>query len=31
LLFGKAIGIGPGERFDERRLAVVDVTGGPED
>ena len=28
LLLGQPIGIGAGERFDERGLAVVDVTGG---
>ena len=27
LLLGEAVGIGPGERQDERRLAVVDVPG----
>ena len=28
LLLGEAVGVGAGERQDERRLAVVDVTGG---
>jgi hypothetical protein len=27
----KAVGIDPGERFDERGLAVIDVAGGPDD
>jgi hypothetical protein len=31
LLLGKSIGIGAGERFDECRLPVVDVTRGAED
>jgi len=29
LLLLEAIGVGPGERTDQRALAVVDVTGGP--
>ena len=31
LLFGKAVGIGAGERFDQRAFAVVHVAGGGED
>ena len=31
LLLGEAVGIGAGEREDERRLAVVDVAGGGDD
>ena len=31
LLFGEAIGIGSGERFDERGFAVIYMTGGTDD
>ena len=31
LLFRQAVGIGAGQRFHERALAVIDVTGGGDD
>ena len=31
LLLGQPVGVGAGERLDERRLAVVDVAGGADD
>ena len=31
LFLGEAVGIGAGERGDQRALAVIDVTGGGED
>jgi hypothetical protein len=31
LLLRKAVGVDPGERLDQRRLAVVDVAGGADD
>ena len=31
LFFGQAIGVDAGQRFDERRLAVIDMTGRGDD
>ena len=31
LLLGQAVGVGAGQRLDQRGLAVIDVTGGAED
>ena len=31
LLFGEAVGVGSGEGFYQRRLAVIDVTGSADD
>ena len=31
LLFRQPVGVGAGERFDQRRLAVIDMTGGADD